>query len=735
TVEVAAPAAETKVEGKVESVAVAETAEGAKTEVGKNAEVKDMTVAAPKAETSVSGKVENVAVEETAAGAAITANNGAKIDSVTTAAEDVKVDGAKDTIGNIKTEAGSADIKAEGAQVENTGADTTVDGEKVDTGTTTESTQTGGTTSSSGGSDDKTTYKYNVKIKSAKGGKVTADIKGSNEANQTVTLTVTPNAQNGDTMPYVLKSLTLTAPEAPADESADAQSNEPITIPTIGTGLSGENGTYTFTMANEGDYIITPEFYQPITKAAVMHVDGKNVQIQAMGAYNEAFGLESEEVTNTKLAETNGYLFIGVVKENKEDTLTNLAVKFDGVDKASTIKWDGKNAGSTGFKNVGCVYIDGAIEGDNGEGNKDTNMGFKGSTANIVVTFTYKGASYELTTTYTAKDVDTSTLKTVTFKAVDEKGKAISGYSPIAEFKGKANTKTDAFTAPAIPKIEGYYAVNSEKWYSGDEEATVPSSFESITDDTTYTAKYIKIKNAATQIRIDGNEDGEDTKLFSYNSAYNHAGISFSSGRITIKQSNTVSFKDNKNYAAELAGIKVNAGDADYLMVGIAVKGPAGATKVKVGEKEITSAGTGTDLYTGDDGSVWFVQYYGAIKADGTALDDKAFDPLTLVWMDKDGGILKVETFTVNRRTTLAKYTVTFKDGNSTVATKTAGYKGTVELPDNPTKDGYTFDGWKVGTGDDATKFTASTEVTGNVTVNATWTKVEQAVVGEGGGE
>ena len=69
---------------------------------------------------------------------------------------------------------------------------------------------------------------------------------------------------------------------------------------------------------------------------------------------------------------------------------------------------------------------------------------------------------------------------------------------------------------------------------------------------------------------------------------------------------------------------------------------------------------------------------------------------------------------------TAKKYTVTFMDGKTKVATMKETYDSTYKLPSSPSKSGYTFAFW---VGDDG-KVTTSTvvKITGPTTLNAKWT-------------
>jgi uncharacterized repeat protein (TIGR02543 family) len=85
--------------------------------------------------------------------------------------------------------------------------------------------------------------------------------------------------------------------------------------------------------------------------------------------------------------------------------------------------------------------------------------------------------------------------------------------------------------------------------------------------------------------------------------------------------------------------------------------------------------------------------------------------------------ILSLGFFGCDNGTTTA-YTVTFNSDGGTPATSTeeADEGGTVTLPAPPTKEGFTFGGWYTVKNGGGTEFTASTPVTGDITVYAKWT-------------
>ena len=83
-----------------------------------------------------------------------------------------------------------------------------------------------------------------------------------------------------------------------------------------------------------------------------------------------------------------------------------------------------------------------------------------------------------------------------------------------------------------------------------------------------------------------------------------------------------------------------------------------------------------------------------------------------------DSGYVNSEKFYVNE---LETYTVTFdSDGGSAVAAQTVEDGKTATKPADPTKEGYTFKGWYLG----STAYDFSKPVTGNITLTAKWEKV-----------
>jgi uncharacterized repeat protein (TIGR02543 family) len=81
---------------------------------------------------------------------------------------------------------------------------------------------------------------------------------------------------------------------------------------------------------------------------------------------------------------------------------------------------------------------------------------------------------------------------------------------------------------------------------------------------------------------------------------------------------------------------------------------------------------------------------------------------------------------TVYAQWTAVQYTVTFNADGGSPATRTrtvasGNSVGASNMPSEPGKSGYTFGGWYTSTGGGGTRFTASTPVTGDLTVYAQW--------------
>ena len=79
------------------------------------------------------------------------------------------------------------------------------------------------------------------------------------------------------------------------------------------------------------------------------------------------------------------------------------------------------------------------------------------------------------------------------------------------------------------------------------------------------------------------------------------------------------------------------------------------------------------------------------------------------------------KSFSLYAKFNINTYTITFNsNGGSDVASISANYNTSITLPINPTKDGYTFDGWYTDS-NLGTKFNVESKITGNITLYAKW--------------
>lgn len=128
----------------------------------------------------------------------------------------------------------------------------------------------------------------------------------------------------------------------------------------------------------------------------------------------------------------------------------------------------------------------------------------------------------------------------------------------------------------------------------------------------------------------------------------------------------------------------------------------------------VTFTGAGDDfIQTVADGSSATVPTVPSKKGytfDGWYSGDSLYDFTTLVTDD----------LTVEAHWTKNTYTVSFdSNGGSDVDSQQVEYKDTVSQPDNPTLDGYTFQGWTL----DGDPYDFNTPVTSSITLKALWSK------------
>lgn len=505
--------------------------------VDKDSKVDDLTVAAP-ADVTVAGKVENA----TLADGALTVADGGKVDAVAvpeTAADDVSV--TVDKGASVGTVTADSPVAMENngtvAKVEANADGVTIDGnapQKIDTAegveaptnsegeTVKEEPASSGSSSSGGGGSSPSTpaKKYKVSIGTFTGGKVTASPAEADEAGTEVTLTVTPNVQNGSTLPYILKagSLKVTC----GDEEVNVSDNK-------------------FTMNTEGTYTVTAEFVQPLKEAELFIVnDQTTFDHLAHFGYTED-GTEEGGHTNVSDLKTMQWIALGLVRDDAYNTKTITNGKLTANGAEAQYK-DGSgttlNSWPGAIGKCSMLYVDKNTR----EPNDGGHLNLEGSSYHFVVTFKFEGADYELSCDYTKDGVDTSNLVTVTFK---------NGTETVATFKGMpaagAGATAEKFTTPAAPTKTGYTFTG---WKTGTAEAveagkevdfTTAATYEAQWTENTYTIAFNASDGTGSMDSMTGVKYSE-TKALTKN-AFAKEGYTFQ-GWSKTQNGTTVDFKD-----------------------------------------------------------------------------------------------------------------------------------------------------------------------------------------------
>lgn len=444
----------------------------------------NLDAASSKLNVNGNSTVTTVNVPESASNASIDVANGSTVTNVNTAANGVSIDG-EGKVSNVKVEGNNTSVDTVGTKVTVASGvtGTTSNGKDIAAGTTVTTTANGTTGGgSTGGSSDTgdngetpvVDKAYKVSIGTFVGGKVTADITETDEANQTITLTVTPDAQNGETMPYVLKAESLKVTLGTGEEATDVEVTP------------GDNNTYTFTMDTEGTYTVTAEFVQPITKAEVFVID----DVESLKSLVTKGYVADEEELKNNFADPNGgtvndelqanpWLAFGILRNTDFSTATieKLDVKQNGVSVTNN---------SYHFPSLSGKAASAMLKGARPEFQDKDYLGFTHDYGTYDVTFTCEGAEYSFSVDYYPGDP--SEYKTATF--------VVDG-AEVEAYKGKTG---DAITAPADPKKVGY---TFQGWF--DSEGTKLESQTYSADNTTWYAQWEAVKYTISY--KDGNGD------------------------------------------------------------------------------------------------------------------------------------------------------------------------------------------------------------------------------------
>ena len=421
--------------------------------------------------------------------------------------------------------------------------------------------------------------------------------------------------------------------------------------------------------AEAGTYTVTAEFYQPITKAAVLHVNGTDTKIADMNEYGYPENPEGAPVDDTKLAETNGgYLFVGAVKADdmlKEDALDSLVVKFNGDPK--TVNWGGD------VKNWGCVYINGTVDGDSNAG---TPINFTEDFATIEVTFQFKGASYTLTTDYAKKGADATKKVTVALKGANG-----------ADLGTMVTSKGQAITLPTPASNDSVYYTGV--WKNGSDKITVADGKYTIPNDAaanmTLTAESVPVTATKLSVRVAGPETNHDPDEanFDYPAAYTAAGISLdtATGKITVDAKKLIDMVGSEDSAvqAQLTHIKGNGGAPkdNQVMFGIAYGTPTGATKVAFAANiaGLASADNYRELATHpscyNNTLISYIPVATIDPATKVVTFETAGDSDYCKWVDADNNVVAVTktVITIGAPTNMPEMTITV-NGNTTGSVK-----------------------------------------------------------------
>lgn len=424
----------------------------------------NLDAASSKLNVNGNSTVTTVNVPESASNASIDVANGSTVTNVNTAANGVSIDG-EGKVSNVKVEGNNTSVDTVGTKVTVASGvtGTTSNGKDIAAGTTVTTTAngtTGGasTGGSSGGDIDDNPVvdkAYKVSIGTFVGGKVTADITETDEANQTITLTVTPDAQNGETMPYVLKAESLKVTLGTGEEATDVK----VT--------SGDNNTYTFTMDTEGTYTVTAEFVQPIEKADVFVAANKATLTEKAVTpgyiteedLDKLFDIPNEDIDEAM--QKNPWLVIVADRSTDYDTedhkisVADVTVTQNGVAPTGedTVK-------TTDFGKMLSIIVNTPSE----NADKQDYLGYTNDYGTYEVSFTYEGAEYSFTTEYAPEG---------TVKATYQDSKSDEVY---ATHVGKTE---DKLTPPTVTK-DGYTFTgwNSQADGSGDSLASGTTTYE-----------------------------------------------------------------------------------------------------------------------------------------------------------------------------------------------------------------------------------------------------------------
>lgn len=294
-------------------------------------------------------------------------------------------------------------------------------------------------------------------------------------------------------------------------------------------------------------------------------------------------------------------------------------------------------------------------------------------------------------------------------------------------------------TAPAVPANtdEVYYTGN---WVSGDKKVAANGTYTfGAEKEITFTAEYVEIGGQELKTRPNGPANNGETDC-NYGEVYAAAGVTLTGTpaeyTYTIDATTFLNYADTQDNKLGVLAAKV--GEKTYYFYGVAIMAPADATTLVLTKDNALTSLDNADKRTefdlansehsftiGDQECI--LHYFGAV-ADKDSEGVYGFQPdgaftRYAKWVDSEGNIT-VNKIVLNRKTTPAELTVTFKNGETEVDSVKVEYNKTidaVDIPADPEKEDNIFLGWVDADGN-AADFTAA--ITADVTYTAKWATV-----------
>ncbi len=294
-------------------------------------------------------------------------------------------------------------------------------------------------------------------------------------------------------------------------------------------------------------------------------------------------------------------------------------------------------------------------------------------------------------------------------------------------------------TAPAVPANtdEVYYTGN---WVSGDKKVAANGTYTfGAEKEITFTAEYVEIGGQELKTRPNGPANNGETDC-NYGEVYAAAGVTLTGTpaeyTYTIDATTFLNYADTQNN--KLGVLAATVGEKTYYFYGVAIMAPADATTLVLTKDNALTSLDNADKRTefdlansehsftiGDQKCI--LHYFGAV-ADKDSEGVYGFQPdgaftRYAKWVDSEGNIT-VNKIVLNRKTTPAELTVTFKNGETEVDSVKVEYNKTidaVDIPADPEKEDNIFLGWVDADGN-AADFTAA--ITADVTYTAKWATV-----------